>query len=165
MRADAVAALDKVFALAALLGKEMQEALAERGLTPARAEVLFVLNQQDAMVQRQLSQVLRCTPRHVTALIDALEADGWVTRSPHPTDRRATLVTLTDKGTAAAKRMEHERQQAAQTLFGDLPATDLAGFVAVADHVLRQVGASSGDGAGPGPAGAAPPRRAGGPPG
>ncbi|MFN2496384.1 MAG: MarR family winged helix-turn-helix transcriptional regulator [Pseudonocardiaceae bacterium] len=137
----AVTAFDKVFELAALVGEVMHQVLAERGLTPARAEVLLVLNQQGAMVQRELSQALRCTPRHVTALIDALEAQGWVTRRPHPTDRRATLVTLTEKGTAAATKMERERQEAAQTLFGDLPATDLASFVAVADHVLDQFGA------------------------
>ncbi|MGH3925473.1 MAG: MarR family winged helix-turn-helix transcriptional regulator [Pseudonocardiaceae bacterium] len=140
MRSDAVAAFDKVFELAAVVGAVMQERLAERGLTPARAEVLFVLNQHGAMVQRELSDALRCTPRHVTALIDALEAQGWVARRPHPTDRRATLVALTEKGTAAAGRMQSERQDAAQSLFGDLPATELAGFVAVADHVLQQFG-------------------------
>lgn len=141
MRLDAVTAFDKVCELAAVIGEVMQEVLAERGLTPARAEVLLALKQQGALVQRELSQTLRCTPRHVTALIDALEAQGWVTRRPHPTDRRATLVSLTRKGTTAAVRMERERQEAAQTLFGDLSATDLAGFLVVADHVLRQFGA------------------------
>lgn len=131
-------ALDRVFALATLVSEAIRETLSERGLTPARAEVLVVLNQHGALVQRQLSQELHCTPRHVTALIDTLENQGWVTRSPHPTDRRATLVSLTPRGTAAATRMQRERQQTAQQLFGDLPATDLAGFVAVADHVLRQ---------------------------
>lgn len=140
MRSDAVTAFDRVFDLAAVVGKVMHERLAERGLTPARAEVLFALHQQGAMVQRELSQALRCTPRHVTALIDALEAQGWVARTPHPTDRRATLVTLTEKGTSAAVRMQTERQDAARVLFGGLPVTDLAGFVAVADHVLQQFG-------------------------
>ena len=138
MRSDAVTAFDKVFELAAVAGEVMHEALAERGLTPARAEVLFALHQQGAMVQRELSEALRCTPRHVTALIDALESQSWVARRPHPADRRATLVTLTEKGTAAAARMVTERQEAAQSLFGGLPATQLAGFMAVADHVLRQ---------------------------
>lgn len=142
MRSDAVTAFDKVFELAAVVGEVMHEALAERGLTPARAEVLFVLHQQGAMVQRELSDALRCTPRHVTALIDALESPGWVTRGPHPTDRRATLVTLTEKGTAAAARMVTERQEAARNLFGGLPATQLAAFVAVVDHVLQQFAGS-----------------------
>lgn len=142
MRSDAATAFDKVFELATVVGEVMHQTLAERGLTPARAEVLFTLHQRGALVQRELSDALRCTPRHVTALIDALESPGWVARGPHPTDRRATLVALTEKGTAAATRMVSERQDAAHTLFGSLSAAQLAAFVAVADHVLQQFAGS-----------------------
>jgi DNA-binding MarR family transcriptional regulator len=134
-----VVALDRVFELAARLSEMMEHALTERGLTTARAEVLFVLHHRGPVVQRELSQALRCTPRHVTGLIDVLEAEGWVARSPHPTDRRATLVSLTERGAAAAARMDAERQDAAAALFGDVPATDLATFVAVLDQVLDRI--------------------------
>lgn len=144
---DPITVLDKIFELAERIGDLMQTALTERGLTTARAEALLALRQHGApMVQRALSDALRCTPRHVTALVDALEADGWVTRGPHPTDRRATLVTLTDRGTAATDRMNEERRDAAQALLGRLPAADLTGFLVVSDHVLRQLA-----GAGPPP--------------
>src|SRR5260370_17154108 len=86
-----VMAFDRVFELAARLGDLMERDLSERGLSTARAEVLFVLHQRGPMVQRELSQALRCTPRHVTGLIDVLEAQGWVARSPHPPDRPPTL--------------------------------------------------------------------------
>jgi DNA-binding MarR family transcriptional regulator len=135
-----VAALDHTFELAARLGDMMERALDERGLSTARAEVLFVLHQRGPLVQRELSQALRCTPRHVTGLVDVLETQGWVARSPHPTDRRATLVSLTERGTAAAARMHAERQEAAAALFGDVPADDLARFVAVLDQVLDRIG-------------------------
>lgn len=142
MSADPVAVLDKLFELTDRLGALMQTTLTERGLTTARAEVLLVLAQHGRpMVQRELSQALRCTPRHVTALVDILETDDWVTRSPHPTDRRATLVTLTDRGTAAADRMNTERHDSAHALLGHLPPADLAGFLAVADHVLAHLAA------------------------
>ncbi len=132
-----VVALDRVFELAARLGDMMERALDERGLSTARAEVLVVLHQRGPMVQRELSQALLCTPRHVTGLIDLLEAQGWVARGPHPTDRRATLVSLTEE---AAARMHAERQEAAAALFGDVPADDLATFVAVLDQVLDRIG-------------------------
>jgi DNA-binding MarR family transcriptional regulator len=45
-----------------------------------------------------LRHELGVTPRSVTALVDALEADALVCRLPHPTDRRATIVKLTDEG-------------------------------------------------------------------
>jgi DNA-binding MarR family transcriptional regulator len=34
----------------------------------------------------------------VTNIVDRLQADGLVRRSPHPTDRRATLVEITEAG-------------------------------------------------------------------
>ncbi|WP_214370780.1 MarR family winged helix-turn-helix transcriptional regulator [Pseudonocardia sp. H11422] len=140
MASDPVIAFDKVFELAARIDELMQATLTERGLTPARAEVLLALHHQGRpMVQRELGRALRCTARHVTALVDALEADGWVSRGRHPTDRRATLVSLTEQGTAAADRMATERRDAAHALLGDLPTADLTGFVAVADHVLRHL--------------------------
>ena len=138
--ASTVVALDRVFELAARLGDMMERALDERGLSTARAEVLVVLHEHGPMVQRELSQALHCTPRHVTGLIDILEAQGWVVRGPHPTDRRATLVSLTAQGAKAAARMHAERQEAAAALFGDIPADDLATFVAVLDHVLDRIG-------------------------
>ena len=136
-----VVAFDRVFELAARLGDLMERDLSERGLSTARAEVLFVLHQRGGpMVQRELSQALRCTPRYVTGLIDNLEAQGWVARSPHPTDRRATLVSLTEQGTAAAARMHAERQEGAAALFGDVSPDDLETFVAVLEQVLDRIG-------------------------
>ena len=38
--------------------------------------------------------------------MDALVATGFVTREPHPTDRRATLVRFTDRGTEVAGRLQ-----------------------------------------------------------
>ncbi|MQA14049.1 MAG: MarR family transcriptional regulator [Pseudonocardiaceae bacterium] len=140
MKPDPVTVLDKTFELASVLGDLMQTTLTERGLTTARAELLLVLHHHgQPMVQRALSQAVHCTPRHITTLVDVLETDGWVARGPHPTDRRATLVTLTAQGRAAADRMHTERHDAAHTLLGHLPAPDLAGFLTVADHVLRHI--------------------------
>lgn len=44
----------------------------------------------------ELASRLSLTTGAVTALIDRLEVAGWVQRSPHPTDRRSTLLELTD---------------------------------------------------------------------
>jgi len=143
MAPDPVLVLDKAFELADRLGELLRTTLTERGLTTARAEALLVLHQHGrSMVQRELSEALRCTPRHVTALVDVLETHGWVTRGTHPTDRRATLVALTEHGVAAAARMATERHEAAHALLGHLPAVELAGFVAVADHVLAHIDAA-----------------------
>jgi len=136
MSVQAVEAFDRAFLLAARLAEMMSAALSERGLTTARAEVIFVLQRRGALVQRQLAEALRCSPRQVTALVDALQETGFVRRGPHPSDRRATLVELTDQGRTAARRILRERAAAAEKLLGSAPESQLAGFVATVDRLV-----------------------------
>ncbi|HEV8636995.1 MAG TPA: MarR family transcriptional regulator [Chloroflexota bacterium] len=128
-----------MFELAVVLGDAMDQGLAERGLTRARAELLWRLHRLGPVTQRELSQELRCTPRNVTDLVDALEAAGLVARGPHPTDRRATLVGLTEEGEAAAARMQAEHARMAASLFADLGGAELAAFVGVLDRTLARL--------------------------
>ena len=136
---SATGALERLFELAVVLAEAMERGLAERGLTRARAEVLWRLGRQGPLTQRQLSQALQCTPRNVTGLVDALEAAGFVRRSAHPTDRRATLVELTEQGRAAAAAMHAGYQQLAALLFADLGAAEMTSFLATLDHVLARL--------------------------
>ncbi len=137
------AALERLFELALLLSDGMERGLAERGLSRARAELLWRLRARSPMTQRELSQQLRCTPRNVTDLVDALEAAGLVTRGPHPTDRRATLVRLTDQGAAAAARLHADYQMGARLLLGGVSSADLGTFVSVLDHLLDRLSRST----------------------
>lgn len=139
MHGDPVQAFDKAFELAARLAEVMRHALAERDLTPSRAEVIYVLAREGAVMQRALAEALRCTPRHVTGLVDQLQDAGLVERRPHPDDRRATSVVLTAKGAATARWITKSRHTAASALLGDVPGKDLAAFVRVADLVLHQI--------------------------
>jgi len=67
-------AMDQLFEVAVVLGEAMARGLGAHGLTTARAELIWRLHEAGPMTQRQLSQVLQCTPRNVTGLVDALEA-------------------------------------------------------------------------------------------
>jgi DNA-binding MarR family transcriptional regulator len=68
------------------------------GTTPSRARLLMVLQYQGECKMNQVSSWLEVTPRNVTKLVDALEAEGLVTREAHPHDRRATVLRLTPAG-------------------------------------------------------------------
>jgi DNA-binding MarR family transcriptional regulator len=58
-----------------------------------------------------LSRYLMVSGGNVTGLTDQLVADGWVDRVPDPTDGRATLLRLTERGRLRFEEMaaEHER--------------------------------------------------------
>jgi DNA-binding MarR family transcriptional regulator len=148
-RSPSEAALERLWGLVLVLGDEMQSGLAERGLTAARAELLWVLQTTGTLTQGSLSNALRTTPRNVTGLVDALEADGFVTRAAHPTDRRATLVKLTKKGLSATQAMRRDQDQFARVIFRDVKETDLAVFTKVLDLIVNRISTtlSKGDGA------------------
>lgn len=141
------AAVEQLYELAVLLGDAMERGLAERGLTLARAELLWRLLRSGPATQRELSEDLRCTPRNVTGLVDALETAGLVERRPHPTDRRATLVTLTDAGARVAATMNAGYRETGRELFDEFSDDELSAFVGGMDRVLGRIrGASASDG-------------------
>ena len=129
-------ALERLFEFATYLTEAMDGELARRGLTRARAEVLWRLARLGPVTQRRLSQELACTPRNVTDLVDALEAAGYVRRESHPTDRRATLVTLTELGRDAAGQMVADYRLTARDLFAGLSPDELTTFATTLETML-----------------------------
>lgn len=71
-------------------------------LTYPRARVLEVLESGGPAIMRDLADALGLTARNITGIVDALEDAELVTRVPHPTDRRATVVEITGKGRSEA---------------------------------------------------------------
>ena len=117
----------------------MEHDLGERGLSRPRATVIAYLHRHGAMRQRELAQALRVSPRNVTGLIDGLQATGFVTRSTHPSDRRATLVTLTERGQTVAKAMQTDERHLARYLFAQLPERDLAVLNDTLGHLVTRL--------------------------
>jgi len=136
---DPNATLDRLFELTSLLGDEMAQSLAVRGLTRARAAIVWRLFHEGPMTQRQISTALNVTRANITGLLDALEEGGFVARNPHPTDRRATLVGITDKGRTAADAMHRDHEEFAGRLFAGLTADELTLFDVALSHVLAQI--------------------------
>ena len=130
MRAEPkhIAALDQVLELAVLVNEDMTTSLARDGLTPSRTHLLWEVSHRGASTQRVLAEALKVSARNITGLVDGLVDTGFVTREPHPSDRRATLVTLTDHGTDVMTEMKAGQQNYATLLFGDMSARQLDGF-------------------------------------
>lgn len=136
---DREAALDRVLELAVLVNADMTKGLADLGLTEARAHLLWELHQRGPSTQRELADALQVSPRNVTGLVDALADTGFVSREPHPTDRRATLVAFTAHGAEVAEGLERGRSEFARALFAGMPGAQLRGLVAGLDAVLDRM--------------------------
>jgi DNA-binding MarR family transcriptional regulator len=128
---------DRVLQLTLTLERDMQDELGRRGLTPSRAHVLWELwAHREPLTQNALAKALEVTPRSVTALVDGLVLNGFVSREPHPSDRRAVLVTLTPSGREQAVTMVREREELADRLFGGLDESERATAIAVLESAL-----------------------------
>lgn len=123
-RPAAPTAVDQVLELVVLLNRDMQLSFERDGLTEARAGLLWELR-GGPVTQRELADALAVTPRNVTGLVDGLVATGYVARAPHPTDRRAVLVTLTDAGTTLLASMVEGYAEMHDVLFGGLSERQL----------------------------------------
>lgn len=129
-------ALDQVLELALLVDADMTRGLAEQGLTPSRAHLLWELQQRGPSTQRDLAEALGVSARNVTGLVDALVDTGFVERTPHPADRRATLVAFTLHGATVAAGMAEGKEQFAELLFARMSDRRFAGLTAGLADVL-----------------------------
>jgi DNA-binding MarR family transcriptional regulator len=94
------------------------------GLTPARLRVLGTLVREGPSIMHHLSDELGVTPRAITGLIDGLEEDGLVERQRHPSDRRATVIALTDQGRKVTESWWDEHIDRTSEIFGALGERD-----------------------------------------
>ncbi|MGH9169698.1 MAG: MarR family winged helix-turn-helix transcriptional regulator [Acidimicrobiales bacterium] len=134
-----IEALERVLEMATLLAEGMEADAAGRGLTVARAEVVWLLHRRGPMRQRDLADALGVTPRNVTGLLDGLEATGFVARARHPSDRRATLVQLTPMGHATADALSADQEEFAGYLFDGFGEGELSRLVRTVDRLLNHL--------------------------
>lgn len=135
---DVDEALSRTLHLAVLVNEDMDRTLAADDLTRSRAHVLWELHHRGPVPQRVLADALGVSARHVTGIVDALVASGFVTREPHPTDRRATLVTPTARGRRMSAGMVRGRHELAVALFAEMPPELFAAYAEALDAVLTR---------------------------
>jgi DNA-binding MarR family transcriptional regulator len=148
---------DRVLELVVLLNEDLERGLGMLGLTLSRAHLLWELWQRGPVTQQALAAALKITPRAVTGLVDALVASGLVTREPHPSDRRAALVTFTTSGKTLIAQMARDHETLAHSLFGPMRQRELDAFAGGLADVIERLrvhvanGSSTGAGRPPSP--------------
>lgn len=104
-------------------------------LSWARVRALQRLAEQPQTL-RGLAELLAADPPYATLIVDDLEHRGLAQRTPHPEDRRAKLVQLTQAGHAAAARAD-EILDAPPDALRDVPAAELEALLCVLERLAR----------------------------
>ncbi len=99
-------------------------------LTSTKLDVLHLLRSGDGMSVTQMSEFLRMTQPNVTFVVNALERDGSVVRATSPTDRRSTIVRLSEAGERLIAGVTPLHMRAITRALENVSARDRKRFVA-----------------------------------
>jgi len=119
----------------------VEAVLKPHGITFARYEVLMLLwfSSRGSLPMRVIGSRLQVHPTSVTNAVDRLESAGLVRREPHPSDRRATLVEITDAGREVAGAATKDLNDQVFTDPGLTPE-DVAAVTSVLETYRRNAG-------------------------
>jgi DNA-binding MarR family transcriptional regulator len=110
------------------MGMVAQKRFAERiqslGLTTRMWGALNVLEAEGAITQHALCRGVGMDPSSMVSTIDELEAEGLVERRPHPSDRRAHALHVTDRGRQTLARGRELAKGAQDELLAPLSAEE-----------------------------------------
>lgn len=98
----------------------------QHGSTMPRFDVMAALHRADGeLTMTELSRRLLVSNGNTTTVIDRLESDGLVQRTPSTADRRIINVALTTAGRRQFTRLAAEHEAQVDAIFGDVSAADL----------------------------------------
>src|SRR5215217_6956677 len=89
-----------------LIVQRSEDPLAAMGLSGRQYMVLAVLSSDAPPSQLELAGLCGLLPAQIVPVIDEMERRGLVTRQRSKTDRRRSVVTVTDKGDEALAKAD-----------------------------------------------------------
>src|SRR3954467_1137671 len=136
---DPTTLVDDLIRAAAHLEPELEEALAEHGLTRPSYLVLSALlaAPEHHLSQRELMASVQRTSGTLSVRLARLERAGYVDRERDPDDRRGAIATLTDRGRARVEAARPAYRDTAARLAAGLPDDDREQF---AERLRRWLG-------------------------
>lgn len=135
--------IERFEAATAQMGRRISHcvtAAMDSDLTSAQHHILRFLARGDACRITDLAEKLRIQPSAVTAMVDRLEARGYVVRERDAEDRRIVRVAVTETGAAEYEKVEGSVRDYVRSLFSELEPEEVATLVSLFEK-LSQVAA------------------------
>ena len=92
----------------------------------------------DGIRQKAIMEKAGIGQSSVSELINKLEDDGYIERKVDPSDKRATLLFLTEKGQARALEVEDERKEFFADVFARLTNEEKSTLSDIMDKLLAE---------------------------
>ena len=99
--------------------------LAQHDLTFNQFKVLEVLYHMGDLNVSSITKLTMSTPGNTTVVIRNLKRDGWITSIKDPNDSRASILTITEKGTQIIEKVLPQHSKNLHNMFEILNDTEL----------------------------------------
>ncbi|MEP4769049.1 MAG: MarR family transcriptional regulator [Roseibium sp.] len=125
--------------MARLFASALQKKIGPLGLAPAQFMTLLELWAQEGQTQRSLIERLAVEQATMANTLSRMERDGLIVRKPHPEDKRAQSIWLTDK----ARELEMPAKAAAasvnQLALQNVLEDERANFLTTVSKVIQNL--------------------------
>jgi DNA-binding MarR family transcriptional regulator len=118
--------------------------LGELRLAPSHAGILNILDRNPGITQQALSSMLGMVPSGLVALLDDLEARGFLERRRNQEDRRRHAVYLSEAGRAAMRQIAEVSRKHQRSLFAALSEEEQNQLGELLERVADQLGLTHG---------------------
>ena len=128
----------RLLAVTRLAESHLREVLrVQHETTLPRFDVMAALyRRRDGVTMSELSRMLLVSNGNATTVVDRLEQDGLVRRTPSETDRRTVFVALTAAGLARFETLAAGHEAEVSQLFASLSEADLEALT----DILKRMG-------------------------
>lgn len=106
--------------VAQLIQQRIDEEIADSGLTRLSWMAAGHLGDTPGMSITDLASRLELGNATTSQLVDRMVANGWVDRTPSPTDRRSRVITTTKKAQDALRKLAPRRDRLQRSILQDL---------------------------------------------
>lgn len=131
-------AAEELATTVAQLARRLRAASPEGSLTPSQRTVLARLAQQGPATTAALARAELVRPQSMRATLAALEEQELVARSPHPTDGRQVVFSVTDAGLKRFDALRHaKRSWLADAIEAELDEDELRTLTAATALIRR----------------------------
>ncbi|MGI5531405.1 MarR family winged helix-turn-helix transcriptional regulator [Streptomyces syringium] len=116
------------------------EALAREGMRMPHHAVLSAVADLGPVAQAELGRTTGFDPKDMVGILNDLQADGLVTRTPDPGDRRKNAITITPEGRRRLTRLAKLGDEANEALLAPLTPTEREQFLTLLTRVVEAEG-------------------------
>lgn len=110
-----------------------------RDINPAQGRILFILWQKDSLSITELAKETLLHKSTLTKMLDRLEESGHVTREFDPSDRRVTIIRLTEKNRKLKRDYEAVSEEMRRIVYQGMSGAEIKQLDAQLSRMLSNL--------------------------